>query len=310
MGTLFTIGPLGIDVANDTNLDVSSAPTGRAFMTARSATGTDFYTIDLSTGAATRINTIAGTMQVFGMAVGQASLVFTIPVMGSATGQNNTSFRSDLSITNSSAFSVPVTIDFFEAGGAAKTGPTGSVQLTLAAGEQRTVADIVKTLFNRDPGTGAIRVTASRPISVVGRIFNDTPNGTFGQFIRGAEDAERRSSGVLPALKNTPSIPNTGFRTNIGWFNPNTTDLNVTFTARALDGMVLDTATVLIPALTQSQLALNQLFDGLDFSIDTYVTFTSVNTASPPVATPLFVYASVIDNITGDAIFIPALRNN
>lgn len=304
-GTLFTIGSLGVDAGLDTNFDISSVTPGIAFATIRSSAGTDLYEIDLSTGTLTRRNTIAGTMQVSGMAVAQDAVVFTVPIIGSAAGQNNTSFRGDLNIVNSSAFPATVKIDFFESGGGAKTAPTATFgEFTLAAGEQRIFSDVVKTLFNRDPGTGALRITASRPVAVVGRIYNQTANGTFGQFIRGAEESERRTSGILPALKNTPSINTTGFRTNVGWFNPNTAEVTAVFTARGLNGATLaGPVTVVIPALTQSQQSLNSLFPTLDFGIDTYVTFTTGTTPG------LFAYASVIDNITGDAIYVPALRN-
>lgn len=56
-GQLFNVGPLGIDVTNNTGFDIDPA-TGEAYMAARVAGLTGFYRVDLGTGTATGVGQI------------------------------------------------------------------------------------------------------------------------------------------------------------------------------------------------------------------------------------------------------------
>jgi len=58
-GTLFTIGPLGVNTTNDAGFDISDCSgTGYASLTTAGATQSQFYTINLLSGAATAVGTI------------------------------------------------------------------------------------------------------------------------------------------------------------------------------------------------------------------------------------------------------------
>ena len=88
--------------------------------------------------------------------------------------------------------------------------------------------------------------------------------------------------------------------TNIGLFNAGETAATVTFRLYRPDGTVVDPPAVReIPPGSQQQVPLNQLFPGIEAMDALYVTFTSAGV-------PVYVYASVVDNKNGDAIFIPA----
>ena len=101
-------------------------------------------------------------------------------------------------------------------------------------------------------------------------------------------------------LANQPAASRVGYRTNIGWFNHQSTSANVTFRAHDNNGTVLATSTPqAIPPSSQLQVSLTQLFPTLATADNLYVTFQSDNNT-------LFVYASVADNVNGDAIYIPA----
>ena len=296
-GLLFTVGPLGVATEDSVGLDISSA-TGIAFAALQVGSTSTLYTIDLSTGTATSVGAIAGVSVARGLAVAQDPIVYTVPVVGSAAGLNGTAFRTDLTLTNNSAFTVTVNVDFYRSSATANTGVSGSFGVTLIPGEQRAYRDVVKSQFALDPGTGAIRITASRPISVVANVYNDQRSegrGTFGQLIRAYEEADRRTTGYMPALSNIPAGTAGGARTNVGFFKPGTADTTVTIMARSDAGTSFGTATRVIPALTHQQVGLSELFPTLAAVGDLYLSYSATSS--------LFVYASVVDNTSGDGFY-------
>jgi len=299
-GQLFTIGSLGVVTGDAVGFDVSSA-SGVAFASLQVNGGSTLYTIDLSTGVATAIGNISGVSIARGLAVGQDPIIYTVPVVGAATGLNGAAFRSDLILTNNSAFPTSVTIDFYQSSAVAGTGITSTLNASLSAGEQRIYRDIVRSQFNSDPGTGSLRVAASRPIAVLANVYNDqrpVGRGTFGQIIRASEESERRTAGYLPGLSNIPASTAAGLRTNVGFFNPGTGDSEVTMTAKSALGATLATAARVIPALAHQQVGLSEIFPALTATDEVYVSYTATSA--------LFVYASVVDNTSGDGMYIRA----
>ena len=233
--------------------------------------------------------------------VNATRLVF--PVIGRVAGAGGTEYRADVRLVNLSGLSNEVLLEYYAAGSTANAAPTATATITLAAGEQKILDNAAKTLFNVDAGTGALRVISSRPLFGSAKIYNDqraVGAGTFGQFIQGADDADATNRGVLYMLSNQPAASRQGARTNIGWFNPHTTLANVTFRAHNNSGAVIATsAPQAIASLSHMQVPLTALFPGLAPMDDLYVTFDSDNDS-------LFVYASVADNVNGDAIYLPA----
>ncbi len=230
-------------------------------------------------------------------------LVF--PVVGRVAGAGGTEYRADIRLVNLSGLQNDVLLEYYAAGTAANAAPTATVSVSIAPGEQKVLDNVAKTLFNVDAGTGALRVISSRPLYGTGRIYNDqraSGAGTFGQFILAADDNQAFNRGILPQLSNQPAGSRIGSRTNIGWFNPRTTLANVTFRAYDNNGKLLSTSQAqAIQPSTHLQVPLVALFPGLEAMDNLYVTFDSDNDS-------LFVYASVADNVNGDAIYVPAQR--
>jgi hypothetical protein len=300
-GLVYTVGALGVDTNAAVGFDISSA-TGVAYAALQNGSTSDLYTIDLSTGAATRIGTIGGTSTVHGLAVAQDLVRYTLPIVGSAAGANGSFFRTEVTLTNSAPLASFVRVEYF-----ASTAPadafeaTAAFEITLEAGQQKVYGDLLQSELGLQ-GTGALRISASRPIGVMARIYNDlrtTGKGTLGQLVRGVEDSGR-TSGLLPGLSNV-SAPD-GLRANIGFFNPNVTTVSVTFTAKDASGATLDTASRDLSPLSQTQLALSQLFPALPATTGIYVTYTTIGG-------PIHAYGSLIDNTSGDPTFIPAFAN-
>lgn len=225
------------------------------------------------------------------------------PVAGSVEGANQTFFRTDLSLLNRSDVDTVVVLEFFGAAGTG-TAPTAVATIPLAANQHIYLFEVTQDTFDLEAGsTGAIRVLSPRPIVAVARIYNDqrsVDGGTFGQFVRAQESESNRSSGALPMLSNAHPATLMGFRTNIGWFNAGDEPVTVAFRARNDDGSVIETTSLVVEPRQQRQMTLTQLFPSIQPMDSAYVTFETSDEA------PLYVYASVVDNRNGDAVFIPA----
>jgi hypothetical protein len=241
-----------------------------------------------------------------------ASYVF-FPTVAKAHGLNGTNFVTDLSLVNrnSGGEPAPVILDFFASSAAGLAAPTASRMVAVAPGEQLVVKDLLATAFGTS-GDGALRVTVPRNVYATARVFNDQQaagGGTTGLLVTGSETSDVAASGVLPLLSNASpgeAGAGIGYRTNVGYFNPYPGAATVTFrAARTSDGATLGTAVRTIPGFSRVQLPVFELIptvpEGDRRQEDFYVTFTA------SAGSALFAYAAVVDNKTGDGIYVKAV---
>ena len=235
-----------------------------------------------------------------------SSNVSYIPIAGHQPGANNTNFISDVRIVNLNSSAETVTLDFFPLNPAGVAGPTATSTLTIAAGEQVVLNDVVLTRFVTT-GLGVIRTTSARPVEVISRIINDQrpmSGGTTGFAFRARTMAQLKASGTLPFLSSasvTDTAAGLGLRTNLGFFNPTGSAVTVTFTAhRTFDGVPFGSNTLTVPPFASG---LSSIFNVLTSvapqdraQADYYVTYQA--------SAPIFIYASITDNKTGDGVFV------
>lgn len=229
-----------------------------------------------------------------------------LPIVGKVVGANNTNFVTDLRIVNQTGTSATVTLDFFAASAQGQTAPTVTKTVTVAAGEQKVLNDLLAGTL-QTTGLGGLRLTSTQPVVVTARVVNDLRAnglGTTGFSVSSSSLEDAETAGTLSFLSQASSSDvsgGVGFRTNIGWFNPNATPVTTTFTARRTsNGASLGSNTVTVPGYSQLQQGIFQLLTAVgaadQIQSDFYVTWTS--------SAPLFVYGSVVDNKTGDSVFI------
>jgi hypothetical protein len=218
-----------------------------------------------------------------------------MPVIGKVKGQAGTNFVTDMRILNNGGAVATVTLEYFAQNPSGNAAPTTTKTVTVGPGEQEVLDDVMTGTLAVADGLGAVKIGSDQNVLVTARIINDLRSeskGTAG-FAYDATEAGS-TSGSLEFLSN-----NASFRTNIGFFNPNSTPVTATFVARRADGSVLGTNTVTIPGHAMSHQAAFALVSNVSEANrtqdDFFVTWTS--------ASPLFVYASVTDNTTGDAVF-------
>lgn len=228
-----------------------------------------------------------------------ASATTYLPTVAKAQGLNSTNFVSDVRIVNPTASDLPVTVDYFAASDQPLAGPTATTTVTVVANGQAVVNDVLSTLF-QTAGSGALRLSAARTMVVQARVINDlraSGRGTTGVVVPGVTGLDARPFGTIPLLSQASAADvaaGQGFRTNLGYFNPGTTPVKLTLNAMANDGTKLGTVTVTVPAYSRFQ---QPAFDMISTVTnrtqpDFYVSYTADG--------PIFVYAAVVDNATGD----------
>ncbi len=236
-----------------------------------------------------------------------------IPVAGSVHGIGNTNFQTDLNIFNNApqglaGTATDVILQFFPAGASAALAQA-AVTATIAPRGMAVYRDVSTTAFaGQISGTGAIRIVTAGNILANARIYNNliTSGGTFGQHAGGLPRVQALSEGTLVGLTNVSAggIATTA-RTNIGFFNPSDTPATATFEMRDATGVVLATRTMTINPWQQLQMPLT---GGLFTTITADVPSASVYFLS---GTPIYVYASIVDNQTTDASYVtPSISSN
>ena len=225
------------------------------------------------------------------------------PILGRAEGANETFFQTDIALLNLSGEDTSAVFEYYPAGPSGNPAPSRTVSVNVDSNEQRMiVGGELQTLLGIGDGLGAIRIIAPRNITAVARIYNDqrpVDGGTFSQFVPSQSGTQNRTSGALPMLVSAQTGAASSYRTNVGWFNAGGGTVTVTWRAHGADGTVLETVIRTVAAGAQQQIGLNALFSTLATMENTYVTFSTEGG-------PLYVYASVVDNVNGDGIFIPA----
>ncbi len=290
------------DGTNDIDLGASFAG-GNAFGTTTSAMAGDIaadpssWTLEVSGGG----DTISGALSVGG---GSETVVY-FPVAATIVGLAGTNFKTDGRIVNRSGEAASVTLEYYPAGAGGNSGPAGSETITVGANEQAVLTNFVEDFFGVSDGRGGVKVTADRTVLVSARVYNDQTadgNGTFGLYIDAVSLDQAYHSGLVSFLENQLANTGTGFRGSIGWFNPSSTAVEVTFRGWDTSGDLLGETTRTIAGLAHDQSAVNQLWPSLANYGDMYVTYTADG--------DIFIYGTITDNISGDGTYIPAALSN
>ena len=239
--------------------------------------------------------------------VGTTNEIF-IPAIGTVRGIGGTNFVSDLNVFDNdpSGSSANVFIQFFPSGTVNTTAQTVS-SMTIGGHATTSSRDVSATLFNGTlNGLGALRLLASSDnVFANARIYNNqiaNGLGTFGQFVPGMRRSQALTEGALVGLVDTPGgSGSTAFsaRTNVGFFNPNDTSTFVAVELRDTTGNALGNRVIALGPYTHLQLPMvgsAGLFNVSGDILTSTVYFVSGN--------PIFAYASVIDNVSGDASYV------
>jgi uncharacterized repeat protein (TIGR01451 family) len=206
-------------------------------------------------------------------------------------------WQTDVRLFNPSTNIVKATMTFFS-----QNGTSQSKDVSLAPGQVQTFDGALQQLFGISNDGGALHVftPATTPLVATARTYNQTANGTYGQFIPAvtANDAAALGSRPLQLLQIEESDR---YRTNVGFAEVTGKAARIEVTAVPTDSKVA--------ASTQIDIAPNQFVQypqllksmGLTNMYNARVTVKVISGQGKVTA-----YASVIDMQTNDPTFVPA----
>ena len=174
---------------------------------------------------------------------------------------------------------------------------------SLVPGQSVRYNDILQSIFGFT-GSASLWITVQAgEVIVSSRTYNQTPDGTYGQYIGGVFDAEAIQHGqegrIIQLTHNRAG--NEGFRTNVGFLNSTSMSIGVLVRLYRWDGTLIGTKNYGLEAYMYKQI--DRIFEQVT-QLDVSDGYVIVETLTP--GGKLFAYASVVDNRTGDPIYIPA----
>jgi hypothetical protein len=159
----------------------------------------------------------------------------------SAPGPNNSTWRSDLLLSNTTSQALAVDVTFTNLG--VTSAPTTPVRVTLQPGETQRLENVVASQWNVTNGIGVLTVqsTSATLFPVVqGESYDNTnPAKRFGQSMTAVTDDDAAGAGQTSNLVGLRQ--DSTHRTTLWLFNPGTTQAEYDLVYRGLDGSVIAT---------------------------------------------------------------------
>ncbi len=218
------------------------------------------------------------------------------------SGLEDTDWRTDLEVCNFQGSQVDYRINLLRTD--QSNGSPSFVTMTIDGTSCTRVEDVLDTSFSYE-GSAALEIRSSSSALVVSsRTFNSTSAGTYGQCLPGFPEGDVLEAGqqgriTQLAQSNTTS---TGFRTNIGFVNRSSSPTTVDVDLRTATGTSLGTLSVPLQPYEHRQI--NRIFRQVTAGTVT----NGIAIVSTQNAGGSFVaYASVVDNASGDPVYIPAM---
>jgi PKD repeat protein len=227
-----------------------------------------------------------------------------VPAAAHTAGENGSLWRSDLDFVNLSQQPAQVVLALLLAGQANPQPETRTV--TIPAARAVRLPDVLGSLFSAS--NAALRISlCSDAVQASSRFYNTASpcGGTYGMAVPAAPDAyalHQGQVGVFHLLAYSPDRSH-GYRTNVGFANGSGFDVDVRVSLFGDAGELLGSKVYTLRPYEHRQLT---RIHATEFAIDHEITDGS---ATVEILTPLgavHVYAMVIDNRSGDPMFLPA----
>ncbi len=269
-----------------------------------SGTGSGSVTVSWTgnTGSASRSATITIAGRPFSVtqegAENPPTNAHWIPVATHADGAASSRWRTDVAALNPTRSSAEARVRFH-----APTG-TAEVPVTIAAGAQSALGDIVQSLFATG-GSAAVEIVSASKLLVTSRTYNQIaseancfPGGSFGQDLAARAPGEGMSAGASAWF--LPLSENPGFRTNLAVTNGGEGNAEV-------DIELFDASGLSVAAWTLTVAPGEWRPENRAFLIHAAREDVTGGAARMSVrsGSGIFAYASVIDALTNDPTTIP-----
>ena len=236
---------------------------------------------------------------------------FIFPVVVRSPGAAGTMWKTEVCVTNPWDHPLVIAGGFVQGG----TAYEGLVQFPAYA--TYCSQDLVAEWLGVSKWTGAFYLWAvpeyntnvsGTVFAAIAKVYNDTAYGTFGTSVPVAQVVPSAWSmgtmldfGVVSGLHNWGTAGVNGFRTSVGVFNP--ADFAQQIVVEVYDeyGYYIWGKTLSVPALALTQ-----------FAVPSNIQFANaagwgLNNGGAYGTVPVFAYATVVDNKTGDGVFKNAM---
>jgi len=226
------------------------------------------------------------------------------PVISRAQGQAGTNWSTWLRVLNPGDEDLTVHSEWYSQNDNGRDQPDREAMVGVVAGGTAVIDDVVDSLFSAE-GNGGVRLMSSEPFVSTARVFNDQRDnpdigGTFAQHVPSSAASGMPAAGALLLPSQRPANEGTGWRSNLGWFNPFPFDVEITFNAWTVGGVLLGTRTITVQGFANNLRSVFSVINTVPSDDRTQDDFTITYTASAPV----LVFVSVVDNVTGDGIHV------
>ncbi|MFA6958403.1 MAG: hypothetical protein WC538_21260 [Thermoanaerobaculia bacterium] len=228
-----------------------------------------------------------------------------VPAVASLHGGNDAFFHSDVWITNLS-YQTSTTVTLVYRCYASQTCNSSPKTVILRQRGTAILRDIAGTTFASPETGGAMEVThdAYVPIAIASRLYTPASQPTYGFSLgaRSIRDASTRAafSGIAGGGPTS-----SGYRSNVGAYNPNDAPANLTITLYDATGNQLGSpVSQSVPGHTPVQV--NGIFAAAGVSSASLMTDASAVVTSD---VPVFSFASTLDNVSNDSSFLDPVRD-
>ncbi len=178
-----------------------------------------------------------------------------------------------------------------------------TVSLTVAARRSVRLADALASVFGFS-GAATVRIVpVSGTVIASSRTYNQTSRGTYGQYVPAVARAHAIPAGATAAiihLSHEPSLQS-GYRTNLGLVNASPAHIIIDVLFYTSTGFLMGGKTFELKPFEFRQI--DKVFEQVTPAPvdDGYISLRSTTAGAR-----FFAYASVVDNLTGDPVFLPA----
>jgi hypothetical protein len=228
---------------------------------------------------------------------GTASRAPQIAAIAHTPGAYGTHWQSDIWLYNTwDTTEVKMTLYYYA--------PSGrfSTTVTLAPHEHREIQDIVVKLFpEAGEGAGELLFIGAEQILASSRTYNVSSTGTYGQFVPAKPGGQMLSRGIEGSLLQLKCGAN--YRTNVGFSEYGDDDVSILVEIHDWSGASLGSQ--VFPVQPRQNLQINDIFQTMNVPCAEKGAYLRMSITE---GRTVYAYASVVDNRTGDAIFIPAMK--
>jgi hypothetical protein len=223
-----------------------------------------------------------------------AHTVSAIAAAARTEGAEGSLWRTDMRIHNPGTSSATVAMDYRRKGRSGA--PQASTTVTVGAGAILALDDAMMEAFGLDDANGGINITSDLPIMAWSRTYNQSETGTYGQSIPAS------AAGVPLTTEHVRvynGLSNTGFRSNVGFFNLEDDQVTLSLTLLSASGEGGKAEFYTLDPNEMNQI--NDVFDWAGLTDPGSGVYTLQINGDGDVLT----FVSVIDNLSSDPVYQP-----